>query len=423
MHVLNIKGSAVTRILSASGSITTVLHGENSIVKQIASTKGNTVNVIPEGVTSMSIFKRGRVYWYHFVFDGRHIQESTRQGNPRVARQIEAAHRTSLAKGEVGIREKKPVPTLKDFILNRFEPWAKAQFESTSPKTWKGWYRTNLRVLAGFPPLADKNLGLITGEDAASFAAHRQSKKMQVSSINSSLRVLRRLLRLAVEWGVIPSAPKIKLLRGERHRERVITSTEEAKFLAAAPQPLSSIATVLVDSGMRPEECFRLRWESVTWANGRHGTVLVTHGKTAAARRMLPMTTRVRNILEMLWESVGKPTEGWIWAAPTATGHVEPSTLKKQHVRTFERLAEQAAKNEEKQVRPFVLYTLRHTFLTRLGASGCNVWTLARIAGHSSIAMSARYVHPSEDAVLSAMTQMQLNEKAEPQPQRPALPS
>jgi len=58
------------------------------------------------------------------------------------------------------------------------------------------------------------------------------------------------------------------------------------------------------------------------------------------------------------------------------------------------------------KVRPFVLYTLRHTFLTRLGASGCDVWTLARIAGHSSIGISARYVHPSEDAVLTAMSRL-----------------
>jgi hypothetical protein len=70
-----------------------------------------------------------------------------------------ATENNPLAKGEVGIREKKPVPTLKEFVENRFEPWAKAQFESASPKTWKGWYRTNLRVLAGFPPLADKKLG------------------------------------------------------------------------------------------------------------------------------------------------------------------------------------------------------------------------------------------------------------------------
>jgi integrase len=351
----------------------------------------------------MAIFKRGRIYWYHFIFNGQHIQESTKQGNPRVARQMEAAHRTSLAKGEVGIREKKPAPTVKEFIENRFEPWAKAQFETSSPKTWKGWYRTNLRVLSSFPALADKKLDQITSEDAAGFAAHRRAKKMQVSSVNSSLRVLRRLLRVAVEWGVLPGAPKIKLLRCELHRERVLTPAEEMKYLAAAPEPLCSIATVLIDTGMRPEECFRLRWEAISWATGRHGSLLVTHGKTTAARRLLPLTPRVRSILEAEWKRAAKPLEGWVWAAATASEHVEPSTLKKQHARAFRTIGEEAKKNEEKPVRPFVFYTFRHTFLTRLGASGCNVWTLARIAGHSSIQMSSRYVHPSEDSVLDAM--------------------
>jgi hypothetical protein len=32
---------------------------------------------------------------------------------------------------------------------------------------------------------------------------------------------------------------------------------------------------------MRPEECFRMRWEYVTWLNGRNGALLVKHGKTA----------------------------------------------------------------------------------------------------------------------------------------------
>jgi integrase len=373
--------------------------------------------------TLVAIFKRGRVYWYHFWFNEKHIQESTKQGNPRIARQMEAAHKTALAKGEVGFRERKVVPTLKEFIEQRFEPWAKANFEHNSPKTWVGWYRTNLRALVGFVPLAESKLDEITSEDATGFAAHRQSKGLQVSSVNSSIRVLRRVLRLAVEWGMLPSAPKIKLLRGERHRERVVTPREEARYLTVAPEPLGSIATVLTDTGMRPEECFRLRWEALTWVNGRHGSLLVTHGKTAAARRMLPMTPRVRNVLETQWERAGKPLEGWVWAAPTSSGHVEPSTVKKQHAKTFKILAEQASTNNEKPVRPFVLYSLRHTFLTRLGESGCNVWTLARIAGHSSIALSARYVHPSEDSVLNAMAQLQPDQPRQSQEVRPTLRS
>ena len=63
-----------------------------------------------------------------------------------------------------------------------------------------------------------------------------------------------------MEWDVLGTAPKIKTLPGERRRERVISSEEESRYLAAAREPLSSIATVLADTGMRPEECFRLRW-------------------------------------------------------------------------------------------------------------------------------------------------------------------
>jgi len=58
-----------------------------------------------------------------------------------------------------------------------------------------------------------------------------------------------------------------------------------------------------------------------------------------------------------------------------------------------------------------------------LGESGCNVWALARIAGHSSIAVSARYVHPSEDAVINALTLMQAKPEKESQAIRPALPA
>jgi integrase len=344
----------------------------------------------------MSLYKRGGIYWYKFMWQGKLIRESTKQGNDKVARNMESAHRTSLAKGEVGLRDKKPTVILSEFIENRFEPWVKSTFEKTSPKTWFDYYRVGLRNIKAYKPLANAKLDEIGSEAVMSFAAYRQAKGLQVTTVNSSLQVLRRVLRMAVEWGASNQAPKIKMLPGERHRERVVLPAEEAKYLAAAPEPLASIAAVLVDTGLRPEECFRLQLDSVTWSNARYGTLLVTHGKTAAARRVLPMTPRVRNILKARWESAAKPAEGWIWPAPTRSGHVEASSLKKQHMKAL-RLG---------GVRPFVLYSLRHTFLTRLGESGCDAWTLARIAGHSSIAMSTRYVHPSGDAVLAAMTKL-----------------
>lgn len=93
-----------------------------------------------------------------------------------------------------------------------------------------------------------------------------------------------------------------------------------------------------------------LEWEYVTWGNGRCGTVFVAHGKTKAARRVLPMTPRTRAILVRRWERAGKPSEGWVWPAFTKSGHMEPSAIRKAHKKAI----------RDSKVRPFVLYSSPH---------------------------------------------------------------
>ena len=133
------------------------------------------------GTALLDAAHRGRIYWYKFTFNGEAIRESTRQKNHVVARNMESAHRTALAKGEVGLREKKTVPTLADFISERFEPWAEA---STAPKTWLDYYRPGIRKIQEYKPLANLRLSAITSERVADFAAWRQSAGLQISSVN-----------------------------------------------------------------------------------------------------------------------------------------------------------------------------------------------------------------------------------------------
>lgn len=72
----------------------------------------------------MAVYKqpKSKYWWYKFTWNGEQIRESTKQANRRIAEQMEAAHRTALAKGEVGIRDRKPAPTLKDFQNTTFSP-------------------------------------------------------------------------------------------------------------------------------------------------------------------------------------------------------------------------------------------------------------------------------------------------------------
>ena len=197
----------------------------------------------------MSIYKRGDLYWYKFMWNGEVFRESTKQRNDKVARQMEDAHRTSLAKGEVGIRDKKVVPTLKKFCIERVEPWAKSTFEHASPKTWL-WYGFGIDSLKKSTSLANLKLSVIGPELVAEYASERQRDGLQISSVNSCLRALRRVLRLAVEWEVLDASPKVKFLSGEHRRERVLSSREKALYLAAALPLLHDVSIILFDTGM-----------------------------------------------------------------------------------------------------------------------------------------------------------------------------
>ena len=51
---------------------------------------------------------------------------------------------------------------------------------------------------------------------------------------------------------------------------------------------------------------------------------------------------------------------------------------------------------------------LRHTMLTRLGEAGVDVFTIMRIAGHSTVTVSQRYVHPSDEGLERAFERLEL---------------
>jgi integrase len=362
----------------------------------------------------MGVYRRGDLWWFKFNWNGESIRESTKQGNKRIAEQIEAARKTALAKGEVGIRDRAPVPTFAEFVKRDLLPHIEANF--ADKRTTLAYYRIQLGHLSGFAPLAGLKLDSISSEVISGFIEKRRRAKYEVSSINRALQVLRRSLHLAVEWGKVEKLPvKISLVPGERRREQVLSEADEKAFLTAATdvgdsiteaykkalrglratergeQPLKpedayllhDVAVMLLDCGLRPEECYRLQWEHV-----RSESLFIPHGKTVNARRELPLSDRVRAMLDRRRRSESV----WVFPAATATGHMEQSTLKRQHLKACS-LAKLPA---------FVPYTFRHTCLTRW-ANILDPYTLAYLAGHSDFATTRRYVHPNLNTAREAL--------------------
>jgi len=185
----------------------------------------------------VAIYKRGRVYWYQFVFNNQRVQCSTKQGNPRVARQIEAAHKTRLAKGEVGLSEPKTMPTLREFG-SRFQAEIRVHCAG-KPRTVAFWEQKLMRLLE-FMPLASAPLDKIKKALIARYVQKRQGN-VAVATINRELATLRRILYLAHDWNEIAAVPRIKMLQGERIRDFVLSHQQEKVYLDAAPQPLRDV--------------------------------------------------------------------------------------------------------------------------------------------------------------------------------------
>src|ERR1022692_1435037 len=256
----------------------------------------------------MAIRKRGKRYWFRFMWKREWVEKSTRQGNANVARQMEAAYRTALAKGEFGIVERQPAPTLRKFAEDCFLPFVASTFGNQ--KKTKEYYEYGVKCLLGFDGLANERLDSITSEKTGAYIAARQAAGNQVTTINRQLQVLRRMSNLAMKWKKVQTKLEtVQMIPGERRRDRVLSPVEENIYFAAArsnemqkhmdPTLLADVDTILIDCALRPEECFRLRRP----ANFVDDGIEIHYGKTTpAARRRIPMTARVKAILEMRLE-------------------------------------------------------------------------------------------------------------------------
>jgi site-specific recombinase XerD len=88
-----------------------------------------------------------------------------------------------------------------------------------------------------------------------------------------------------------------------------------------------------------------------------------------------------------------------MFPASSREGLLNKDTAKDQHKRALDRANTKAKTEAAKEIKFFQPYVPRHTALTQLAEAGCDVFTLARIAGHSSITIAQRYVHPQADAI------------------------
>ena len=328
-----------------------------------------------------------KYYWTKFQWRGETYRKSTGATNRKTARAIEAKIRAELAQENYGILQPKEVPTVGEFLKKQFLPYIKNN--SAIRRATKDYYFYGCNHLLACKELLPMKLDEIGSQHLAGFMG--RNGHLAVSTLNRNLRTLRRALALAEEWKMIDRAPKVTLAQGEQQRDRVVTDEEMRRYLTVCMQPWRDIASMMFALGMRPSEIYALKWEQVDFEKG---FLVVLRGKTDNARRLLPLAP-IRSLLEHRHTHQNYPREGWVFPANRKTGHITQGSAKNQHLKAITRSG----------VKPFAPYCLRHTALTNL-ASECDTFALKSIAGHSSIRVTQRYVHPLTNTVVQAFEKL-----------------
>jgi integrase len=267
------------------------------------------------------------------------------------------------------------VPLLSEFA-NRFFEWVET---SSLEHKSKLYYRGGWQLLAS-TRLKGMRLNQINRDEVESLRFSGSP-----SNANRAIRTLRRMLGKAEEWKVIASAPKLKLVK-EYGRSAVLDGEAERKLLEVASQPLRDVLIVMLDTGMRPQEVFCMRWEDVDWEKL---TIFVPKGKTRNARRYVPISQRLYSVLK---QRCNDESIGWVFPSDSKVGHL--TTVKT----SFDRARKLAGLDMS-----IVLYSARHTFATNTLAATGNLALLMRTMGHSNAQTAMIYQHPSLELVREAV--------------------
>lgn len=123
------------------------------------------------------------------------------------------------------------------------------------------------------------------------------------------------------------------------------------------------------------------------------------------AKLRKPPTAATKHLREPVWR-YGKEGRWGAFVFPGRNGNpILVTSLGHQHSKVRELL---------KMPEDFVVHSLRHTMWTRIGLLGVDAFTITKVAGHSSITISQRYVHPSPESVERAFEKLEAANRPTP---------
>lgn len=336
----------------------------------------------------MAVFKRpGSAKWQiEFEYNGVPYRFSSKTADKRLAEEIEWQKRADVVRQHrIGATVTMTLgAAIKRYWTDVVQPSMPTNLSSTALST-----RSRLKRLAAHFK-AGTHLQQITATKISEWKTSMLEAGKKPGTVDRYLDLLRSmLLKAKHEWGALADVPVIgrMKLKKKNSRERFLTAEEEAALLKHADPDLADLIAVALDTGGRRGDLLQLRWQDVLF-DERLVAFLFTKNDEP---RSVPMTDRVRKILEMR-KSLPRPFP------------YDPTRLVRSDSRKGSR--GRARKDRQPGMRSawetartkaglgdVRFHDLRHTFASRLVMRGVDLYRVGILLGHKDPKTTKRYSH------------------------------
>ena len=325
----------------------------------------------------MSVYKRDENYWIDYYLPNGKRKRKKIGTSKKQAERILNKFKTEIVEGKYIDRDNRQRVRLKAFSDRFLTSHCKVNKSS-----W-GNDEILLRQILDF--FGDVYLDEITPEMVENLKAHRLSVGAKKATVNRVTACLRTMFNKAIEWGVSKDTPmkRIKLFKEDNMRMRYLTKEEIQRLVDNCPTYLKNIVICALNTGMRRGELLNLKWVDIDF---RNKFIRLTRTKTKT-QRMVPINSIVERLLLNLKER--------------STNEHTFCYNNGKRVISIENAFKKARKNAE--INDFKFHDLRHSAASYLVMNGVDLNTVKEILGHTTINMTMRYSHLSQDHKLRAV--------------------
>lgn len=339
----------------------------------------------------MRIHKRsGSPYWwYAFTFRGRRYRGSTKAERKSEAQAIAAALLADLQAAPQRPESWKLTHVLGTYYTDHAQHLRSHAFV---------WQKITL-----FDAMMDTNqpLSSLTTRQLLDFRAKRRGLGIDRPTINRDMAVLKAAINHAVNaHGLAAPAVDWKRLRypENEHRVRFLSHEEFDGLIAAADAGMQLAITAAVTTGLRKTAMLGIEWHQVD-LRGR--TITIPKGK-GRKPQVVGIATPLLKLLKehrATQSAATKPAPG---AAKPAPGTAKVVQLRGPvfDLTNFRKRWEKTRTSAG--LVDFHWHDLRHTFATWARQGGADLLELQKAMAHSSVAVTARYMHIGADETVTA---------------------